>query len=227
MGALPAANSPHVTGSERPIPQAFQYCTPLSVHLMSRWTQFTVDCKIATKGSKSTCTRSDCDRIFMELDAMGTRLDKETEALQEGFKGTSTKSGGGLERQLAPKSNRSKALSRIEFMVGLVRLAVQKYVLSGLETDMSAALERVVGVDILSRMGNTLPDPDSFRLNHCYTQSVVNVLHERETSLRNLFGALAQLSGSRHLINFDLWKAFLRAIDFIGVLRKSDAAHAP
>ena len=99
-------------------------------------------------------------------------------------------------------------------MTGLVRLAINKYVLSKELADVSEALERLLAVDVLSRMGLVLPAPDVFRRGHAYTSEVNETLRRHETSLRALFGGLTERS---KLLNFETWQAFMGALDFIDV----------
>jgi hypothetical protein len=77
--------------------------------------QFVDDCRLANKISKA-CRKADLDRAFIAADAASGKLDKDEQ------------DDGG---------NRGKALSPDEFLLCVVNIAIMKYVLENILSDVS------------------------------------------------------------------------------------------
>ena len=110
--------------------------------------------------------------------------------------------------------DRKKALGRGEFILALIHMAIRKYVLPGHILDISQALDELLRVDIITKVGVAcIPPPDSFRRCYCYTRSMCAFLGGHEASLRRLFEFLAR---GRKSFPLERWMSFLRALSFIG-----------
>ena len=168
------------------------------------WTQFLTDFNIVQKRSKF-CKQSDMDRLFLAVDTASTRLEKKQAAL------------GGLA-QMAAFDDAQKALNRTEFLFALILVSINRYVLSGKIADVSEALQRLLDVDIQSRVGPSLLAPSNhFRRSHCYTEAVSSELLNSERELRLLFAIVS--GGGRgkeaELLSLKEWKDMLRALNLI------------
>lgn len=123
-----------------------------------------------------------------------------------------------------------KRLNRVEFMVALVHIAANKFVRSGLLTDMSEAVSRLVEVHMQSRMPGPTAPADVFRRQVAYREDVSRTLAGHEKTLRSLFAAIADVgdgsrtdkltyqlvSSERSLISVGEWLAFLRQAGLMG-----------
>ena len=135
---------------------------------LNQWSAFSTDFGLVAKRSKF-CKRADLDRIFLAVDGMSARKEKEAmaAALQAGY--------GKKAHIVSNAAERAKALNRVEFMTALVQLALHKYVFTKELTDVSDAVTRLLEVDIRSR-ASALHDPDAFRRQVCYRQDVTEFL---------------------------------------------------
>ena len=168
------------------------------------WTQFLTDFNLVQKRSKF-CKQSDMDRLFLAVDTASTRLEKKQAAL------------GGLA-QMAAFDDAQKALNRTEFLFALILLSINRYVLPGKIVDVSEALQRLLDVDIQSRVGPSLLAPSNhFRRSHCYTEGVSEELLEKERELRLLFTVVSGGGRGREaeLLSLKEWKDMLRALNLI------------
>ena len=93
--------------------------------------------------------------------------------------------------QALESADQKNSLSRFEFITALVMLAINKYVATGQMRDVSDAVHRLLSEDILRHMPAGCPDPNAFRREHCYSESVCRELEKREASLRILFPCAA------------------------------------
>ena len=122
---------------------------------------------------------------------------------------------GGLSMQVG--GDQKKAFSRTEFLVALVHIAINKYVLSGRMSDVSDAISKLFTVDIQPRIGVSIPVPDFFRYRHAYTEDVDKVLRKNYESLTALFSALCDgAKGAAGLLSLSVWLAFLRNAYLLG-----------
>jgi len=107
---------------------------------------------------------------------------------------------------------KKKCLHRVEFMVALINIAVNRYVLTKQLTSVAEALSTLLEQDIKPQLDPKLFfRPDDFRKRHCYTQDVDASLKGFEPSLRTVFGAL-DVKG-RDLISLDDWRGFCRGAE--------------
>ena len=123
-----------------------------------------------------------------------------------------------------------------------MQVSVCRYVLSGEIADCSEALQRLLEVDILSRMTRhtMFASPDYFRKRHLYIDSTSGTLARHEATLRTLFSAVAIVAPaskrppkhtasaeSKLLLSFRGWLAFLQAVRLIDLdLSEREAALA-
>ena len=191
----------------------FSYYASMSDELhyltLNAWSQLTEDFKLV-KNSSKFCKKSDMDRLFIAVDTLSTM--RELEAFRE------AKAKMGSTNVKQEEGDRQKALSRVEFLTALVHIAIFKYVKTGEIPDVSDALERLIGVDILSRINpRIIAPPNEFRRKVAYTPEVVFVLQWFEDSLRNLFDELAKKSfgPGATLINQFWWRASLSALGLL------------
>lgn len=174
----------------------FSYYASLNGELehltLNTWSQLLVDCKLVDERSE-LCSQSALDTLFIEVDALGAR---------------------------EFPSSRQKALSRLEFMAALVRLAINRHVRAKREPepDVARALTRLVE-DVARRVdGGLIAPPNAFRRRIAYLEPVDKVLRANEASLRALFTCLARLSpyGGERLLSFPGWLEFLREVELLG-----------
>lgn len=163
------------------------YSDELHYLTVNAWTQLTEDFKFV-KSSSKFCKRSDLDRLFISIDTMSIMLEKEQIRAVKAATGSTS-------NVFLAESDRQKALSRIEFLGALVHLAIFRYVKTGEMADVSEALERLIGIDMESRLHpRVIALPDRFRRRYAYTPDVVFVLEWYEESLRNIFDVLCAVS---------------------------------
>ena len=139
----------------------------------NEWTEMVKDFKLA-KTKLRHCKSVDLDRIFIAVDAASTKLAGTTRSQEH--------------------QERYKSLSIAEFICGMVRIAVARYIASGNEKDVSVAVEKLC-TSLLAphvQLNTFLREPnDSFRKRWCYTQEVDGVLRKHERSLRTIFNTIA------------------------------------
>jgi len=123
----------------------------------------------------------------------------------------------GTADELVDRNDSKVGLSRVEFYVAFVHMAIERYIRSGELHDVSESLSRLLNVEISARMGKSLPVADDFRRLHCYVRETNNALKVHEASLRIIFDALAFSTASKvkKLLNLDTWLGFLRALNII------------
>lgn len=114
----------------------------------NQWSNFVTEYGLMSKSSKF-CKRSDCDRMFLAIDSMSARREKDAARL----------AGPGAE---VAASERTKALNRVEWLAALVQMALNKYVLTKVVLDVSDAVSRLLEVDLRSR-AKTMHDANDFR----------------------------------------------------------------
>lgn len=132
---------------------------------INEWNQFCSDFELADNKSKYM-KKADLDRLLIAVDATSVGKDAK-----------------------------DKALSRVEFLTCLVRLAVMKYILPGKMADVSESVDELLRNDLGPYLDPTIfSTPDDFRREHLYSPEVAAVLLQHEPSLRHLFGAVAKVS---------------------------------
>ena len=110
-------------------------------------------------------------------------------------------------------------------MVGLIRIALSKYVVSGQIRDCSDAVARLFLIDVMPHIGQALPTPDVFRRNYSYTEAPTLVLEKYKGSLLVLFNSLTEIDKPRGLVSVAVWRSFLRSLHlFEGRLTERDAS---
>jgi hypothetical protein len=205
------------------------------------WNQFAEDAKLVNRQSKH-CQPKHVGMIFKEIDAMGRmmarRADAETNrAQEEAQQQAEAQRRRGHSGVVAPRSspragvqtvedikgnhghsahNARPALSRVQFMVGLVRMAVAKYIMPGDCDDLSEAVQLLFQSCIRPALRHVLVPPDEFRREVAYTPELTAVLCKHESSLRLLFAQLCLLSGHKLLCGLLTWRRFLAAAGLSG-----------
>ena len=177
---------------------------------LNAWTLFAKEFQLVSKNSKF-CKQSDLDRLFIAVDAQSKRQEKEAE-------GAAIKRGEHSRKKHSVE--KENALSRTEFLIALIHLAINKYVLTKAETDVSDALDRLIGIDITSQLTDAHAHPDSFRRAYLYSQPVAQVFQFHEPSLRQIFIAIARCGGiknsSAETMDLKEWMASLHAMEIVG-----------
>ena len=175
------------------------------------FTAFIQDHKLASKHYKF-CKKSDIDRLFIQVGCQAKRYWENLD--KEGSKQS-------VKAQALLSGDKAKALGGIEFVGMLVRIAINRYVLSGQIKDVSEALQKLFDHDILPfwRIVGS-EETDEFRREFCYTQAMTIMLKGHEEYLRHIFDGIAGIDGSggqhSHMITYEEWMTFLRALNFIG-----------
>jgi hypothetical protein len=178
---------------------------------MTDWLDFTNDFKLISKKSKF-CKLEDAQLIFVEVNAKSKHGD-----------------AGEMDRN-------QRSLSRIEFYSALIHLGIRKYVMDGTIPDVSDAVERLVVTDILDAAtasgsaSGLFIDANDFRKRIAYTKEVHQVLVARETTLKNIFGALCERGHTAKRapmgrLALEDWLDFLNRVELIDFdLTSRDAA---
>lgn len=136
-------------------------------------------------------------------------------------KGVAVRAMQGLEQAEQELANAKdtdgdKSLSRVEFVVALLRIAINKYVLSKQTTDVSDALDRLLSEDIASSLGHKIFLPDAFRKSVAYTPEVSKVLARNQSSLHLVFySACRIICRTKTLLSLSGWISLLRALGLI------------
>jgi hypothetical protein len=118
------------------------------------------------------------------------------------------------------RASSERTIGRADLMIRLISIAIRKYVVTGKIYDVSEAVEKLLHVDMLLRLGvGRFPDPDAVRRSFCYTPSMCMVLERYEPTLRRIFDAVAQ---GKPTMPLDSWLSFLGVMQFIG---KDVSAH--
>jgi len=123
---------------------------------------------------------------------------------------------------------RRHALSRMEFVLAVVQLAIHRFVLPGELSNVSEAVDRLLGTVITSR-ANALfaAEPNAFRRGHAYSETITAALRRNEATLARCFGSIAQLGNQlcgkltakvsgQTVIWFAGWVPALKALEIIG-----------
>jgi len=157
---------------------------------LNSWTAMVNDCGMIQPGSKH-CKARDFDLIFQEVDNMGKH-----EATTR--RGGHAKMPAFLRQKTMLHVDHSldsmHALSVVEFLVALVRIAINMFILSGALDDVSEATDQLLGVVIQSRLGALVTsEPDLFRDAYCYVEPVCWVLKRNEAALREVYDWICAL----------------------------------
>lgn len=105
----------------------------------------------------------------------------------------------------------------------MVHVAILRYVFTKDVSDVSEALARLLQQVVAPRVDPAIiADTNSYRRQHCYTETTTAVLEARKVSLKRIFSAVAAASdselsaGGRKLVGLPEWRAFTRAVGLIG-----------
>jgi hypothetical protein len=208
---------PYEETSSRYSPCTLGSRPPLAVMTLNAWTLFVKDFHLASNRSKY-CKQSDIDRLFIAVDKASKFREKEEER-ERAKRVLAGKEGAKAQ---AKGEERENALSRNEFLIALVHLAINKYVLTKEVPDVSKALDRLLEVDITAQLTHAHAHPDCFRRTHLYSQPVAQVFQFHMESLRQIFDGIANsragAGGPRKGGTIDImeWMASLRALELCG-----------
>jgi len=135
-----------------------------------------------------------------------------------------------LQPQVLPRQQRlvmekEHQLSRSEFLIALVRIAINIFVLPNIVPDVSDAMDRLLGVVVQSRLGALVTsEPDTFRRAYCYSEPTCTVLKRNEKRLHRCFSCLVRLGVPAHVsgqetktLSLKQWLHSLRALQIIEV----------
>jgi len=165
---------------------------------LNSWTTFVTDCHLASQASRF-CKPACMDQIFLQADALGKRQERilaEEDKAASAATTVATRAAGhkgqAAKAPVRAVRDQERMLSRGEFQIALVLVGIAKYILPGQLTDVSEAVERLLGVDILSRLGDLVTcDPDVFRRCYCYPETTCIVLRRHEAALHAIFEYIA------------------------------------
>ena len=105
-----------------------------------------------------------------------------------------------------------------------VHVAINKYVLPQLVPDVADAVQHLITDDVEAHADKRVfADSNWFRREFCYLEEVDTVLRRHEVALRQVFSAVASTESAdvskahlTNLIDFNEWKALLRALNLLG-----------
>jgi len=178
---------------------------------LAAWRCLHTDLGLFTPASKAS-TREALDAIFTEADGMRRR------AVKAGARTAPPALLAGPQLKLY--------LGRAEFLVALIKLAVNQYVLSGVTSDVSEALDRLfTAVRSHQRPEGALlaADPDEFRQAAAYQQLTCVALERHEHMLRECFEFATRLSSA--LPASVEWSGQLRR--WVAARQQARGSHAP
>ena len=131
---------------------------------------------------------------------------------------------GKLNKKSRPKliNEREQLLSRVEFLVALVRIAINMYVRCKELSDVSDAVVRLLGSVVVSNLGALVTsDPDTFRHSYCYIEPVSVALIAHKKQLEVIFEWIAKQNTDsvtpRKAIDLKQWLVSLRKLAIITV----------
>ena len=173
------------------------------------WAKLVEDLELADQKS-AFAKRRDLDTLFIALNATST-LGKA-----KGPSNAPSRAGVGKDER--------KRLSRVEFLGALVHVAILRYIISHVLTDVSEALHCLLEHVHKRVRPETCVDPDRFRAEHCYTKDVTTELARREPLLHMIFDGLSSLGGhsgphggDASLMSFGEWEALIKGLGFVGI----------
>ena len=115
------------------------------------------------------------------------------------------------------------SLHRSEFLLAIIRIAINMYVRPKVIPDVSEAVQRLLEVDITARASPTIfASPTAHRRNHFYSEATCLELRRHESTLRALYLTLScsdaeQGTAERKLINLEEWMSGMDALCLIGI----------
>jgi hypothetical protein len=81
---------------------------------------------------------------------------------------------------------------------------------------VSEALDRLLTVEIASRISSRVSEPDAYRRAYCYTRETSEALRSHETSLRAIFGGLCSSARTLKILPLEGWMSFVHSAALIG-----------
>lgn len=184
---------------------------------LNSWTCFVNDCKLVNKSVKG-CSLADFDRVFLEADALGRRSNQQATA---GHATAGQAAAGHAAASSTFAHDTAHALSRVEFLIALVRVAINLFIRSRQLTDVSDAVDRLLRVCVQSQLGALVTsEPDVFRRAHCYTEATCVVLKRNEEALQRCFEYVANVDvddgqGKHRSLPLKQWLHALRRLEIV------------
>lgn len=227
---------------------SFYSCSGAYVSALTReqWMKLIDDLQLAIGRSRS-CKRADLERLFDELETIAREqpihaASSPTSAtasdvrarIRAAATAISPRKGSFTVAAGTKSKPTESTLGRAEFLVALVKVAIRRHVLSGDIGNVGDAVRRLIEVEIPSRLSaRTCAPPDVWRRKHCYREGATGALVEHESTLRLIFGAIADEHGvwrgrgaeHRLLLSIGGWRSFLHAVKLIDIdLSERDAS---
>eukprot|EP00946_MAST-07B_sp_MAST-7B-sp1_P005304 g5304.t1 len=157
---------------------------------LNAFSDFVDDCKIV---DKATCSRKDIDTIFIVANLEEDKQSKTN------------------------KANDDRALMRFEFLDCVVRIAIAKYLKSGVTNDVSDALKMLCEQNIQANLGpEALHDSNDFRRERMYFEDVDKVYFKHIKKLRMIFDVFASPKvgfSQQSLMTLEEWCKFMKMLD--------------
>ena len=157
---------------------------------LNAFSDFVDDCKIV---DKATCSRKDIDTIFIVANLEEDKQSKTN------------------------KANDDRALMRFEFLDCVVRIAIAKYLKSGVTNDVSDALKMLCEQNIKANLGpEALHDSNDFRRERMYFEDVDKVYFKHIKKLKMIFDVFASPKvgfSQQSLMTLEEWCKFMKMLD--------------
>jgi len=209
---------------------------------LNSFTKLVLDCELVQKNSQ-LCKARDFDVMFFEVNKAGRQVVREKIIIKENLATSSsaTKPPTRGPRPGAPpaflrqattllrdhSADSENTLTIVEFLVVIVRIAVQRYVQPGIFIDISDAVDELIGVVLQSKLGalddkSHLSEPDHFRRGYCYSEPVCLVLKAHEALLHEIYDWIRAfecplgVDPAKHL-TLRVWMRATRALEVMNI----------
>jgi hypothetical protein len=185
---------------------------------LNQWNLLLEDCRLISHNSQ-LCKQSDYDRLFVAIDSKAARVAHTGAWHDDAF------------------ADRSRCFSRIEFVLALLHVAINRHAESGDVTDVSDALHSLLA-EVLkphARERRALAESNGFRRAHCYIRETDDMLRAHEKGLRRLFFGMEErehsdaswrVAGHGHVLSLDAWINMLYVLGLLGTVSAKRHPHA-
>jgi hypothetical protein len=185
----------------RPIYSLFDYYASLgsggsiTTITFNGYKQLVADAQLSIDKSKH-CDDSHLDQLFVQVNSAGAVA------------------AAAAARATGMKTQGSRAFARSEMVHMLVRVAINRQILDGKETDVSNAVAALCRHLETKLVPAAKQSADDFRRAFCYTEAVHDQLIKHKRSLRAIFDVYAAGSMPKEYMGFDDWMMLLRHLLF-------------